>query len=348
MTKKLCFIFGTRPEAIKIAPVIAELREREIWPQLVCTGQHTDLLKGTPVDTDLAHAISLEIASDGNVTRYVNRAKGAIKRFLMKDMPSMVVVQGDTMSALAGAQAAESLDIEIAHIEAGVRSHAQEPWPEEHTRVNIDMIASRYYAPTEHARSNLLGEDVPYRDIRVTGNTAVSALARYTNARPSPEKGATILVTLHRRELRVRDRARKVIDQLFNMARDLPHIAFFWPVHPAMRGYIPETPPANFVLSGPVSYKQNVEGLAECRGVLTDSGGLVEESATLGVPCAILRNVNDRPEAVDAGVARLFAPTPKGVVDAVTCLVERKLPRVPSNCFGNATAAQNIAKELIG
>ena len=347
----LAFVLGTRPEIVKVVPVLAELHAMRKRPLICMTGQHTELARGMPGAKEFANATSLGLASDGNVVTYLNRARQAAKAWLKKQQKiRYVVVQGDTMSALAGAQAASELDIPVAHIEAGVRSHnLADPWPEEQARVTIDGIADLCLAPTLTAKQNLLAEGVPQGNIRVTGNTCVSSIKRYTDAVPQEESMATILITLHRRELRESGRVRGVLEALMKITHFelMAGVAFWLPMHPAMQQYFKELQlPPNFILTGPLAYKQMVEGLAGVRGVLTDSGGLVEEAATLGVPTAILRYANDRPEAVDAGIARRYNPTPKGVEKAIRALVARDIERKATNCFGNESAAHNVAVEL--
>ena len=345
---KIALVYGTRPEAIKMGPVAHELAMLRADVVICCTGQHTDLLRGSPAEKDLTNSTNLGIASDGSVPRFLTRATTEVERWLRKQAPDIVVVQGDTMSAMAGARAATNLDLALAHIEAGVRTHnLEEPYPEEMLRVEIDGLADRCYAPTEHARANLLEEGIPYGNIRVTGNTVVSAIKRYTKAKPLSEPEDLILITLHRRELRMRGKATQVIQALYDNIALYPNIAFLWPVHPAMAGYFPSTAfPPNLALSSPFPYRQAVERLATARGVITDSGGITEEAATLGVPTIILRNVNDRPEAVHAGVALLRPPSPAGVAEAIDALVRQTLPRVATNVFGNASAAKTVATLL--
>ena len=345
---KVALIYGTRPEAIKMGPVAHELSMLRAEVAICCTGQHTDLLEGSPARTDLAAGESLGIASDGSIPKFLTRATEALERWVRAQAPDIVVVQGDTMSAMAGANAAWAYELPLAHIEAGVRTHViDDPYPEELLRVRIDALADRCYAPTEHARANLLAEGIPYGNIRVTGNTVVSAIARYTKAKPLAEPEDLILITLHRRELRLRGEATPVIQAIYDTVAQYPNIAFLWPVHPAMVGHFPSTPfPPNLALSNPLPYAQAVERLATARGVLTDSGGITEEAATLGIPTIILRRVNDRPEAVHAGVALLRPPSPAGIAAGIEALVHQHLPRVATNVFGNANAAKTVATHL--
>src|SRR5205807_4624075 len=193
--------FGTRPEAIKLGPVAAELAADKVPFGLLAAGQHRELLVGTPAETDLAAASSLGLPSEGNVVRWLARARARVRVWLREHEEfDPVVVQGDTMSALAVARAACDAGRAVAHIEAGVRSHDRaNPWPEEQTRVEITELARWHYAATPTAWANLAQEGVPSSLIVLTGNPIVSALARYTAARPCGPQ-PHILVTLHRRE----------------------------------------------------------------------------------------------------------------------------------------------------
>ena len=158
MSTDLLFVFGTRPEAIKIGPVVAAARKPGINPiiRVLCTGQHTSLLKGSPAESDLVDAENCGLASDGNVVRWLTRAQDVMRDQFDHLTPRMVVVQGDTMSALAAASAAHMDGIPVAHIEAGIRSHNPDnPWPEETTRVSIAEMAEWHYAPTDTALKNL-------------------------------------------------------------------------------------------------------------------------------------------------------------------------------------------------
>ena len=347
MTKRRVFVIGTRPEVLKTLPVIEELQERGEPPEVVLTGQHVELLEGTPLGR-AAHVRSLGLKSDGNVTRWLARAAEALDGALATLTPDLVVVQGDTMSAYAGALAARRHGVAVAHIEAGVRSYYEfEPWPEEMLRREITQIATWHYAPTSRAVGNLLAENVADDHVVLTGNTSVSALARYTRARPQAATGRLLVVTLHRREL-TKDvaRCKAVVEALMQAARAHPDCNVLWPVHPAIAGAVFSDKPPNLLFATPMHYAAFAETVSGALGVLTDSGGLVEECATLGVPCAVLRRVTDRPEAEEVGAARRFEPTPEGVASAVAWLT-LGLARTPTNVYGTADAAAIIAKHLV-
>lgn len=344
----IMFVFGTRPEIIKVMPVVEALQARGFTPTCVLTGQHQELVQGTPLA--LARVIvPLGVKSDGNVTRWLQRAHRALVPVLVEHAPKLVVVQGDTMSAYVGARVAFGRGIPVAHIEAGVRSgDASEPWPEEGMRQEIDMLATWRYAATDHARENLLNEGCEPSTVIVTGNTVVTALAHYTRARRAFPPAKRVVVTLHRREL-TRDlpRFKPVVEALVGAIRAYPDVGFVWPVHPAVAGVVFSQKPANLEFLPAMAYAKFAEMVARAQGILTDSGGLVEEATTLGVPVAVLRRVTDRPEAEAIGTARRFPPTPDGARAAVSALVEPWAVG-PSAIYGTERAADHVAEHLAG
>lgn len=350
----IALVYGTRPEAIKLGPVAAALRDADVPHIVYCTGQHTTLLEGCPAKDDMGFAVDLEMPSDGNVSGWQRKATALLRNVFHEDAPKAVVVQGDTMSAFAGALAATLEEIPLVHLEAGLRSGStDEPWPEEMFRRRIDAAASLWLAPTEHAKLNLLAEGCDDRKIVVTGNTVVAAMERYWKRPAKSEVLPRILVTLHRRELRADSfGCRKAVRELLNAMR-MPESAaydFVWPVHPAMAEFLPEHGdlPDNLILRRPLPYADLLTELTRCTGVLTDSGGIVEEAATLGVPTVILRRRNDRPEAVAAGIAMQVAPTPEGMHLAVKLVTfdELRPKRTPTQVYGTARSAVRVANLL--
>lgn len=346
----IAFVYGTRPEAIKIGPVVAELIDAE-FPYLVyCTGQHTSLLDANPAKEDLSFAHSLELPSDGSVTRWIVSAQSALEQAFLETRPQLVVVQGDTMSAYAGAAAAKSLGLRLAHIEAGVRSHdPNEPWPEETFRRQIDAMSDLHLAATDAARDNLIRELGSDASVRVTGNTVVSAMDRYWGSKAQTPPCEQYIITLHRREFRKnKEHCRKVIKRLCDEI-SASGVDFAWPVHPAMDEFVPKTPPPNLFIFNPYDYAVMLDALAYSTGILTDSGGLVEEACTLGIPTVIFRRCNDRPEAITAGTAVQVAPTTEGAHLALQMLTKEELRprRAPQSVYGTAQSAVAVANALM-
>lgn len=344
----LAFVYGTRPEAIKGGPVVAELRLRGIDPLLLCTGQHDSLLAGTPAESDLAGSVSLALPSNGKVWAWTMAATARLIAEFGERGVSGVVVQGDTMSALAGAIAARYAGLPLYHVEAGIRSgNLKEPWPEEHIRTEIGKMASWHYAPTELARRNLLGEGIPASQILVTGNPVVSALARYApDVTPCLRPGSHIVVTMHRRESREIGAIRDARAAAVEWAGRHPEADVIWPAHPGsglalMAG-------ENVRVIDPLPYRAMVQLVNRAVGIATDSGGLQEEAATLGVPCAVLRNVSDRPESIEAGVACLFPPGGTGMMKALDALWTGQIDRKSVDCYGTVRSARHIAAHIAG
>jgi UDP-N-acetylglucosamine 2-epimerase (non-hydrolysing) len=326
------------------------LREFGLSVAVMATGQHSDLLDAATLRS-LGPVQTLGVVSDGSVLKFTAHAERALRKHIAAAAPRCVLVQGDTMSAHAGAMAAAALDVPVAHVEAGLRSgDLSDPWPEEGIRTAITRIATWHYAPTTvaamHVSAELLGKAQLNTEILVTGNTSVDAL-RATGAEPKAEMGADVLVTLHRRELREHADFSVLLVALVNAVASTPTVRAVWPVHPAMERYFANLVlPRNFAAIKPLPHGMLVQTLAGARGVLTDSGGIVEEAATLGVPTAVLRNVTDRPEAEEAGIARRFPPTPEGVAAAWNMLCKCEIPRVLSDVYGDGLAALYIARHL--
>lgn len=331
---------------MKIGPIAAELRLRGVPFLNIATGQHTSLLAGTPAESDLANAVSLDLPSNGKVWGWVFQATKRLVTELPRLGVTRVVVQGDTMSALAGARAAHYLGLPVHHVEAGIRSgRDKEPWPEERIRVDIATLASWHYAPTELASHNLTGEGVCRTKILVTGNPVVSALARYApDVKPASVPGNHLVVTMHRREAREIGAIRDAASAAYEWAKAHPEADVIWPAHPGSG--IPKIRTENFRVQDPLPYQEMVSLVNRSIGVATDSGGLQEECAVLGVPCAVLRNVTDRPESVINGLACMYPPGGTGMVKALDGLWTRQIARQPSTCYGTARSAANIASHL--
>jgi UDP-N-acetylglucosamine 2-epimerase (non-hydrolysing) len=345
----ISLIFGTRPEAIKLAPVANALRGR-LPLEVICTGQHTDLLSGTPEFRNYNYHY-LKLPSNGDVSSWLQRAQPKIRSALLEANARVVVVQGDTMSALAGARAARELGLVLAHVEAGVRSgNLQEPWPEEGFRREITKLADWHYAPTSTAYANLFAEGVPSQRILMLGNTVVSTLAASGVVPLAPEP--FLLMTMHRREWLATVNATEWIQALTEAARKHPTLSIIWPMHPAVMakwgvGWLGSCIlPGNLNLTSPMPYGKMLDKLSRCQGLLTDSGGLVEEAATLGIPTAILRRYNDRPEAVEVGIARQYPPTAEGLAEGIAMLSGAKIARFPTSIYGLPSAARHIAEHL--
>jgi UDP-N-acetylglucosamine 2-epimerase (non-hydrolysing) len=366
MKRRVMFCFGTRPEAIKLAPVIQELARhpREFEPVVLVTAQHRHMLDQVLRVFELRPDYDLNLMRPGqslaDVTVGVLRG---VERVLRRARPDVVIVQGDTTSALAAALAAFYRQIPLGHVEAGLRTNDKySPYPEEMNRRLVSSLADLHFAPTQGARDNLLREGVHRGRIRVTGNTVVDALntIRRSEAKwhvPALDEIAAkqriILVTAHRRESFGPgfERICRALQMLVERDADVEVV---YPVHlnPNVRRSV------RAVLGGvqrihliePLDYLPFVRLMERSYIILTDSGGIQEEAPALGKPVLVMRDVTERPEAVEAGTAELVGTDPDVIVSATERLLRsvaayRKMARA-RNPFGDGHASVRIASAL--
>ena len=319
--KKLLCVVGTRPEAIKLAPVIRALRQCR-WCALtvVATAQHREMLDQTLAFFGIVPDRDLDLMRENQgLADFVSRALAALDRVFAEVIPDAALAQGDTTTVLATALTAFYRRVPLCHVEAGLRTHnLEQPFPEEFNRFVTSAVTRLHFAPTETARANLLREAVPVERIIVTGNTVIDAL--HWAAAQSPVLPVTVtpdrrlvLVTVHRRE-NFGAPTERVAGAVAALVERNPAIEVLWPVHPN-----PNV--ADFVwrrlgdservrLVPPLSYEAFVAALMRCHFVLTDSGGVQEEAPALAKPVLVMRAVTERPEAIEAGVARLVGTDP--------------------------------------
>jgi UDP-N-acetylglucosamine 2-epimerase (non-hydrolysing) len=353
-------VIGTRPEAIKLAPVVESLRDsRSLRPVILATSQHREMLRQALVPFGLEPDLDLDVMTDGqSPTMVAARVLDRIERSLEDLAPAFVVVQGDTTTALAAAWASFYAGIPVAHVEAGLRSgRIDSPFPEEFNRRGVSVATSFHFAPTPGARENLLREGFAPDRILVVGNTIVDAVARIlgNRKRPEPDPGrATVLVTLHRRESfgPPLERAFGAIRRLALEKGDRVRIVL--PVHPnpSVSG------PARRLLQGlsnvelrpPLDYPEFLEVFSRSRFALSDSGGVQEEAPTLGVPVLIARETTERPEVLESGWGVLVGTDPDRILHESRLLLEdedayRARCSGP-NPFGDGFAARRIVDFL--
>lgn len=352
-------IFGTRPEAIKMCPVVLALRAREGLQTLVCvTGQHQQMLRQVldafSIAPDYDLAIMKERQTLFDITRNI---LGSIGEVLEREQPDLVLVHGDTTTTFAAALACFYLQIPVGHVEAGLRTHdLYAPYPEEFNRKATSIVAALNFAPTELAKQNLLDEGYDPVSIYVTGNTAIDALK--TTVRQSYRDAVTnwigesrlILVTAHRRE-NLGEPMRRIFRAIFRVATEFPDVKIVYPVHmnPAVRE------PANEIL-GDCANVRLIEPLdvlafhnlmARASLILTDSGGIQEEAPSLGKPVLVLRDVTERPEGIDAGTLKLIGTEEARVyeecVRLLTDRAEYERMSKAKNPYGDGFASERIA-----
>ncbi|MDZ7800340.1 MAG: UDP-N-acetylglucosamine 2-epimerase (non-hydrolyzing) [Trueperaceae bacterium] len=353
---RVAVAFGTRPEASKMAPVVQALEAHgELAPWILLTGQHRDQLDammqlfGLRADADLDVMVEGQTLP-GLLAKIVPAAAEALRRA----EPAYCLVHGDTLTSFAVALAAFYEEIPVGHVEAGLRSFdLRQPFPEEANRRLTDTLTDVALAPTAGARANLLREGVCEERIVVTGNTAVDAV-RQVAARAAPPAVAPaaeprVVITLHRREnLPV---LRGLAEALAHVARAFPDHAFVYPVHPnpAVRRAVqpPLAGVPNVHLTEPQGYGAMVALLATARLIVTDSGGLQEEGAALRVPVAVVRNVTERPEGVEAGALVLIGNDPDTVGERLTRLLADeaalRVMRAARNPYGDGHAGPRVA-----
>jgi UDP-N-acetylglucosamine 2-epimerase (non-hydrolysing) len=358
---KVATILGTRPEVIKLAPVIAELeRDPTIESIVVATGQHREMLDQMLEQFELSADVDLDVMRPeqrlSDLSADLVRGLGVTLSSLQ---PDWVLVQGDTTTVLCGALAAFYEGVAVAHVEAGLRTgDSRSPFPEEANRRLVTRLASLHFCPTAQSASNLLREDVPEEQIVVSGNTVIDALhwavhrARMLPPAFPRTRRRRIFLTLHRRESQG-EAMRGVCAAVRALAaRGDTEIVF--PVHPspAVREIVmPELEGIEEVhLCDPVDYLTAVQLLDSCDVVLTDSGGLQEEGPALGKPVLVLRETTERPEAVEAGVAKLVGTGAATIVGVTSRLLDD--PRAYASMahaespFGDGRARFRIVRAL--
>jgi UDP-N-acetylglucosamine 2-epimerase (non-hydrolysing) len=343
MNKKILLTFGTRPEAIKMAPLVAALKRDPDIDCMVCvTGQHREMLDQVLRLFDIRPDFDLNIMKQGqDLSEITTSILGGMRDVLGSAKPDIMLVHGDTTTTLAATLAAFYQRVPVGHVEAGLRTgNLQSPWPEEANRKLTGALASLHFAPTQRARANLLGESVRDDAIVVTGNTVIDALLhvrerllvdddlRRTAVQKLPafdDKRRLILVTGHRRES-FGDGFERICSALAQIARAYPDVDIVYPMHlnPSVREPVNRllTGIANVYLIEPLEYLPFVALMDRSYLILTDSGGVQEEAPSLGKPVVVMRDTTERQEAVDAGVVRLAGTDTRRIVDSVSTLLD--------------------------
>ncbi len=365
--QRILVVFGTRPEAIKMFPVIHALRALQgIETRIAVTAQHRALLDQVLAMAGIVPDVDLDLMQDGqSLDGFMARALTGLGRTLDEETPARVIVHGDTLTTVAAALAAHYRKIPVDHVEAGLRSFdVYQPWPEEAHRRLAAVIADQHFAPTEAARDALLKENVPAGNIHITGNTVIDALlatTRLIETRPELVAGLDplahrfsgrriIAVTTHRRE-NFGEGMAKIARAVADVAKR-PDVAVIFPVHPnphirpivekALSGF------KNVALIRPLDYPHFVRLLGMAELVLTDSGGVQEEAPALGKPVLVMREATERPEGVAAGAALLVGTDCRRIAAEVFRLLDDKAAyagmALARNPYGDGRAAERIAR----
>lgn len=367
----LLFVFGTRPEAIKVAPVIEELRRDPSLDVRVCvTGQHREMLAQVLRLFEIVPDADLDLMKpDQDLTDIAAGILVNIKHTLRELRPDLVLVQGDTTSAFAAGLAAFYAGVAVAHIEAGLRSgNDLAPWPEEVNRKLLSVVTRFHFAPTEGARDNLLRENVDPSRVFVTGNTVIDALLR-TTARIAGDdalrerldrqfsfldrRRRLILVTGHRRES-FGPAFESICHALAGVARDNEDVEIVYPVHlnpnvqAPVRRILGNSDRVHLI--DPVDYLAFVSLMMRSTFILTDSGGVQEEAPALGKPVLVMRETTERPEGVRAGNVLIVGTQQSAIVSEAARLLRdaahRERMSRPSHVYGDGTASAQIAAVL--
>ena len=367
---KVMVMAGTRPEAIKVAPVVRELQKHSELTTVLCnTGQHKEMIQQAFDDFGIQPDLHLDVMQQGQTLASLSsRLFEKVDQVLTEQTPDWVLVQGDTTTVMASAMCAFYRDIRVGHIEAGLRSFNKwAPFPEEVNRQTVSKIADLHFAPTKMAYANLIREGVDPEDALVTGNTVIDALqwmqkeiegqqhlldARVVHAQ---EKGhRIILVTGHRRE-NLGDGFIEICNAVRRLADAYKDVTFVYPVHlnPQVQKPVIEILGGHprIILTTPFSYKPFIAHLSAAHFVLTDSGGIQEEAPALGKPVLVMRDVTERPEGVKAGVSRLVGPHADAIVKAASKLLDDQNAyhsmAHAENPYGDGRASERIVNALL-
>ena len=360
--KKIMLVFGTRPEAIKMCPLVKELRTRRGLEVRVCvSGQHREMLDSVLSAFDIKPDYDLSVMKKGqSLCELSERILRGIDSVLDKESPDLVLVHGDTSSAFAASLACFYKKIPIGHVEAGLRTYdIDSPFPEEFNRRTISLVAKYHFAPTEGARQNLLREGVPDSSITVTGNTAIDALFSTVRKDFSHELldwaggRRIVLISAHRRE----NQGERMYSMLMGIRRVLEEnrdICAIYPVHPSPKvrcvaESVFDTCPS-VRLTEPLGVVEFHNIMAKSYVILTDSGGIQEEAPSLGIPVLVMRDSTERPEGVMAGALMQVGTDGQSIHKHLSALLSdsamyERMSKAP-NPYGDGYASRRIADKV--
>ncbi|HYJ86607.1 MAG TPA: UDP-N-acetylglucosamine 2-epimerase (non-hydrolyzing) [Pyrinomonadaceae bacterium] len=363
---KVVTIVGTRPEVIKMAPVVIELERRksQFDHLLVTTSQHREMLFPALAMFGMKPDVDLDLMQENQaLASFASRSLSALSNLFAELSPEIILVQGDTTTVMTAALAAFYSGIRIGHVEAGLRSfQKRNPFPEEINRRIAGCIANLHFAPTECARDNLLREGIPAEDIFITGNTIVDALRSIppVSAFEEPllegikfDTSRILLVTVHRRENHGPN-LKSICTALKMLVGRFANLEIVFPVHlnPNVRGMVYEElgQTAGIHLTEPLSYRDLLGVMSRCYLILTDSGGIQEEAVSFDKPVLVLREVTERPEVIEVGAGKLIGTKTESIIDEVSdLLVNQQRYELMSNAknpFGDGHAAARIVDIL--
>ncbi len=369
--KKILFVFGTRPEAIKLCPLVLLVRRSSgFWPEVCVTGQHQELLEPALNAFGVEPDVNLGVMEPNQaLTALTCRTMKAIDEYLLGHSADFILVQGDTTSAFCAALVGFYHGISVGHVEAGLRTRREEsPFPEEMNRALIAKLARFHFAPTVTARANLLQEGIPEDRVYVTGNTGIDALhmaAEKVRAHPPVIPGLPpelmngqadrrlVVVTSHRRES-FGGRFESICRGIRRLAEMFSDVAFVFLVHknPNVREPVLRllAGARNIHLLEPVGYLEFVRLMERSLFIMTDSGGIQEEAPSLGKPVLVMRETTERPEGVEAGAARLVGTKQSSIVDGAAELLRSPVSygavAKAVSLYGDGRASERIARVI--
>ncbi len=358
----ISIVFGTRPEAIKLAPVIRKFKEKGINIRVICTGQHEDLIKPIMEIFNIKEDLNLHLMKEKqSLNSLLTRIIESLSKEFVSNRPDLVVVQGDTTSALGASICAFHEKINLAHVEAGLRTNCLlEPFPEEANRRLISQISHLNFAPTKSAKINLLKENISDK-IFITGNTVVDALLYIVKKKKKLNNNFQninfknlILITIHRRE-NWGDRLKDICMGLKKIIEKHKDYSLILPMHPnpVLRKKLEKNfgadPRVNLIDSLP--YDEFIFLMNKCKFIITDSGGLQEEAPSLNKPLLVLRENTERNEAIETGAAKLIGiNSDKIFYEANQIIINKDLfdkMSYAKNPFGDGKASEKIVKECL-
>ncbi|MBO5412730.1 MAG: UDP-N-acetylglucosamine 2-epimerase (non-hydrolyzing) [Clostridia bacterium] len=360
---KVMTIFGTRPEAIKMAPLVKELKSRKEIECIVCvTAQHRQMLDQVLEVFDITPDYDLNIMKQGQtLSDITSRALTGLQEVILKEKPNIVLVHGDTTTTFAGALAAFYAQTDIGHVEAGLRTWDKySPYPEEMNRQMVGVLADMHFAPTENSKKSLLAEGKKEENIFVTGNTAIDALSTTVKENYSHEvfnwlgDSKLILLTAHRRE-NLGEPMRHMFRAIKRIVQEFPDVKVVYPVHlnPRVREVADEIlgNDERIKLIEPLEVIDFHNFIAKSHIILTDSGGIQEEAPSLGKPVLVLRDTTERPEGIEAGTLKLVGTNEEVIYNETKKLLtsqkEYDKMSLASNPYGDGKASKRIVDAII-
>ncbi len=336
LKKNIVFIIGTRPEAIKLAPLILKFKSSNLFNSKVfLTGQHKEMVLKVLSLFQINYDYDLNLMLRNQTLCHITcKTLEGLEKLFKNEKPDLVFVQGDTTSAYAASLAAFYQKISIAHVEAGLRTNNLfDPYPEEANRRLISQLATYNFAPTKKSMLNLKNDNVP-GEIYITGNTIVDAVLMISNMyseeyiKTPDNKNKIILMTVHRRE-NWGGKIRDICDGINKLIKEFQNIEFIIPMHPNpivrddLKKFLINQ--ERIKLIEPLSYQDLVKNIRKSYLIITDSGGIQEEAPTFGKPVLILRKTTERPEAVEAGKAKLIGTNPDDIFNEVSLLIKNNV-----------------------